>query len=341
MLKQVFKFQGSSGEMLAASLERPHSDVRGYIIFVHCFDTEKQGQVISGIARSFVRAGVGVVCLSAAIIEKTEDILRAVTAMTEMGMQPFMLAGHSLAVGTVLDAAAISDEVIKAVSLLYLPVDTDHALRQDILTHLKEVPQPVLILDEPDADGVASVTQDSTQARSFIALDNVDYRFSDHADVDYVAGIMSVWGQRYLPEVAVLPAEAGVPGVSAAETGMGAFQLEMQSGKHYFLADEPLSFGGNDTGPAPYDFLAAGLAACTVMTLRMYATQKEHNLYRASAFVACKKKPDGSGHIFERTIALEGELDDAQRARFIDIADLCPVHKTLANGAEIVTRLKE
>jgi putative redox protein len=133
-------------------------------------------------------------------------------------------------------------------------------------------------------------------------------------------------------------------------TGKRGFQTEIIAGGHRLLADEPLSLGGSDTGPNPYDYLVASLGACTSMTLRMYADRKQwplesvtvrlrHRKLHAEDCRECETET-GMVDVIEREIELEGDLDEGQRERFIEIADRCPVHKTLHSKIEVTTRLK-
>ncbi len=138
-------------------------------------------------------------------------------------------------------------------------------------------------------------------------------------------------------------------GEVVARTGVDGFATEVRAGNHAFLADEPISVGGTDKGPTPYDLLAAALATCTTMTLRMYAAHKKldfesatvrvsHNRVHADDCVDCEQR-DGQIHEFTRELLLEGDLTEAQRERMLEIADRCPVHKTLHNEIKVRTRL--
>lgn len=126
--------------------------------------------------------------------------------------------------------------------------------------------------------------------------------------------------------------------VTVAETGVGKFQVEVLAGGATFLADEPVEAGGLDSGPNPYDLLASALGACTAMTLRLYAGRKDWPLARTTVRVLHTRTPQGRDR-FAREITLEGPLDDDQRRRLIEIAERCPVHRTLENGSDIITVL--
>jgi len=144
-------------------------------------------------------------------------------------------------------------------------------------------------------------------------------------------------------------ADAGPRPVVVTETGASTFQQDVAIGPHQMLADEPVAAGGRDSGPGPYEFLLAGLGACTAMTLRLYAERKKLALRRVSVTLRhakihatdcadCETK-DGMLDRIDRVIALDGDLDDAQRARLLEIADKCPVHRTLTSEIDIRTAL--
>ena len=186
--------------------------------------------------------------------------------------------------------------------------------------------------------------------KSFISLDTADHLLTDRSDAAYAAEVIEAWAARYLPaeESGSEPGEThGF--VNVTETGNGKFQQRVVSGRHELLADEPEAMGGSDTGPSPYDFLAIALGACTSMTLRLYAARKKLDLEGVSVKVAhdkehledcedCEQK-NAKVDVFTREIAVSGSLSDADRKRLLEIADLCPVHKTLSQKSRIVTQL--
>lgn len=204
-------------------------------------------------------------------------------------------------------------------------------------------------------ENAASIFTAAKHPKSFISLDDADHLLSRRSDAVYVADVLSAWASRFISESEdelVLPYPGPTDQVSVAETRGGKFQAEVVSGNHRFLADEPASFGGLDSGPSPYDLLSAALGACTSMTLRMYADHKKVGLERVSVHIRhnkvhaedctdCGEGREGKIDRFERELVLDGDLDAEARTRLMDIADKCPVHKTLENEAVIITRLKD
>jgi putative redox protein len=149
---------------------------------------------------------------------------------------------------------------------------------------------------------------------------------------------------------------SGIPttGALIRETGQGTYQNSVTVGRHRLIADEPVVAGGHDSGPNPYDYLSVALGACTSMTLRAYANYKNLALGRISVIVRHRKTPaehcadcgavaegrEGKIDRFERVISVEGELDAALRAKLLELAGKCPVHRTLEMGAAVVTTLE-
>lgn len=187
--------------------------------------------------------------------------------------------------------------------------------------------------------------------KSFVSLDDADHLMHNADDAIYVSSVIAAWAESYIdtPELEDLidaPGEAGE--VVVRETGKGKFQQHINvGGRHYLIADEPEAYGGLDTGPSPYDLLLAGLGACTTMTLRMYAERKglaldqvmvrlNHEKIHAEDCHECETK-NGKVDVIEREVVMMGDLDDATRARLLEIADKCPVHKTLHSEIKIVT----
>ena len=197
-------------------------------------------------------------------------------------------------------------------------------------------------------DNASQIFLAAKHPKSFVSLDDADHLLSRKSDSVYVADVIAAWADRYLDRpasVAEAKSEEGV--VVVRETGAGMFQQEIMSGPHRFLADEPVKVGGQDTGPGPYDLLLAGLGACTSMTLRLYAERKDlsldrvtvrltHDKIHAEDCAECETKA-GTIDRIDRKIMLEGELSADDRKRLMEIADKCPVHRTLKSEIDIRT----
>lgn len=208
-------------------------------------------------------------------------------------------------------------------------------------------------LDEyVDIDNAAQIFKAARHPKSFITLDSADHLLTDSRDAEYAAGVIAAWAVRYIiSEHEGGPGERTVPErreVLVRETGNG-LTSEIYTGGHHLVADEPEPAGGNDLGPDPYQYLLAALGACTVMTLRLYARRKtlplesvvvtlRHEKVYAEDCRDCDSRERRLDRI-ERVIELKGGLDEAQRRRLLEIADRCPVHRTLESKVHIDSRL--
>ncbi|HVJ53023.1 MAG TPA: alpha/beta fold hydrolase [Aliidongia sp.] len=219
--------------------------------------------------------------------------------------------------------------------------------RQDQATRIAHLGKPLLIMHGPldDTVGIDNATgifMAAKHPKSFVSLDHADHLLTRRADVDFVVAVMTSWAARYLPTVAETREQGQEGDVVAEETGAGRFQTAIRAGGIRLLADEPQSAGGLGSGPTPYDLVSAGLAACTTMTLRMYAERKGWPVERIQTAVGHMKQPDATpADLFTRMIDIEGTLDETQRARMLEIANHCPVHRTLERGARVESKLAE
>ncbi|MEO0692021.1 MAG: bifunctional alpha/beta hydrolase/OsmC family protein, partial [Pseudomonadota bacterium] len=221
---------------------------------------------------------------------------------------------------------------------------------------IRDLKRALLVLHAPrDAVvGIENATQIFVQAKhpkSFVTLDDADHLITRGEDAEYAAEVIAAWVGRYLdlrPPAPPIGAPEGVVRVSEADAE--GFLQDVNAGPHHHaLADEPLAYGGTNKGMSPYGFLAAGLGACTSMTVRMYARRKGWPLNHIWVDVTHDKvhaqDADNGGmkkvDTFRREIHLAGALDDDQRARLLEIADKCPVHRTLEQTSHIETLLAE
>lgn len=218
----------------------------------------------------------------------------------------------------------------------------------DVETCIASLRRPVLIMHSPlddvvGLDHASRLFLASKHPKSFISLDKGDHLLSDVEDANYAAAMVAAWASRFLPLLMTdLPQIEVAEGVVATETLAGKFQLNIRSGDHALLADEPASVGGLGTGLSPFELVSAGLAACTVMTMRLYADRKGFPLERASTTVRHEKIKDMMPpDRFTRTVVLEGPLTADQRASILEIADRCPVDLTLVRGSDVQTELSD
>ncbi|KQB98290.1 osmotically inducible protein C [Loktanella sp. 1ANDIMAR09] len=184
--------------------------------------------------------------------------------------------------------------------------------------------------------------------KSFVTLDSADHLITQAADAEYAADVIAVWAKHYLHLPEPAPQDAAPEGMlRVSEADANGFLQDIQSGPHHLLADEPAKHGGSNKGLSPYGLVAAGLGACTSMTIRMYARRKGWPLTGVSVDISHAKEhaadaadpADRKVDHFERTIRLEGDLSEEQRTKLLEIADKCPVHRTLERSSTITTHL--
>jgi uncharacterized OsmC-like protein/pimeloyl-ACP methyl ester carboxylesterase len=232
----------------------------------------------------------------------------------------------------------------------------DDIAEHGLMAHIAGLHKALLVMHAPTDDTVSidnatRIFVAAKHPKSFVSLADADHLLTDRRDAVYVADVIAAWAARYLDASA--SAETADDGeaprqVVVRETRNGKFQQTVTVGPHQLLADEPVAAGGDDTGLGPYDFLLAGLGACTSMTMRLYADRKSlplerttvtlsHSKIHAEDCAECETK-EGMLDQIDMVIAMEGALDAEQRKRLMEIADKCPVHRTLTSEIRIVTR---
>lgn len=317
------------------------------------------------------------------------DLLSAVDWLQKEYRAPEILFGHSLGGTAVLQAAskipsalavatigspadpehvtqmltgaeaALARDGVAEVQLGGRPFRIRKAFVDDLAIHdlpatIASLRKALLVMHAPlddivEIDNASELFSAANHPKSFVSLDRADHLLSRNADSRYAGEVLAAWAGGYLPDSAEKTGLNATSGEVVARTGAGGFATEVRAGHHAFLADEPVSVGGTDKGPTPYDLLAAALATCTTMTLRMYAAHKKIDFESATVRVShgrvhaedcsdCEQR-DGQIHEFTRELLLEGDLTQAQRRRMLEIADRCPVHKTLHNEIRVRTRL--
>ncbi len=234
----------------------------------------------------------------------------------------------------------------------------DDVAKSQIDPALKAMKAALLILHAPrdmtvSIDNAAEIFTAAHHPKSFVTLDGADHLITRATDAEYAADVIATWSARYLDLRRPAPPPGAPEGVvRVSESDPAGFLQDVNSGpSHHALADEPLAYGGSNRGMSPYQFLAAGLGACTSMTIRMYARRKNwplehvcvdvtHDKVHAQDCETCEASVSKIDK-FTRIVHLSGALDAEQRARLLAIADKCPVHRTLSAANQIETRLAD
>lgn len=316
-----------------------------------------------------------------------DDLVVAASYLKENYMAPTLLIGHSLGGAAVIFAAAKIPSV-KAVTVINSPSNPAHVrnllessaseimqsgkavinlgginftIKKQFLDDLENKPltelvhdfeKALLILHTPQ-DAVVSIKnaeeifKAARHPKSFVSLDGADHLLSKKEDSQYAGNIISVWASRYVD----IPKEEEIISqkeVAASLDSEDKFTTYMRLGDHNLIADEPTVFGGNNFGPSPYQYISAALAACTAMTIQMYARRKKWDVLNVTVHVDhsqehavdCKNCEDDSAKMdtLLRDISFEGSLSEEQRSRLLEIADKCPVHRTLSSRMQIITK---
>ncbi|MBK1668316.1 osmotically inducible protein C [Rhodovibrio sodomensis] len=232
----------------------------------------------------------------------------------------------------------------------------DDIAEQTLHDDLADLKKALLVFHAPrdevvGIDNASAIFTAAKHPKSFVSLDDADHLLSRKSDAVYVARTLAAWAERYLDPAAGAgdraapdPAEGTVV---VQETGAGNYQNAVRAGRHRLLADEPRAVGGIDSGPSPYDFLLTALGACTSMTLRMYADRKQLPLQRVTVRLSHEKvhaedskAENGKVDLLTRHIAVEGALSADQRQRLLEIADRCPVHRTLTGDLRVRSEIE-
>ncbi len=321
------------------------------------------------------------------------DLAAAGQDLIERFSGPILLIGHSLGGAAVLAAAdELGRDNVAAIATIGAPSDVPHVLHNidgdleqireegqgtvkiggreftlgrefiekventDLLAEVERLRKPLMFLHAPTDEIVGiehagALFQAAKHPKSFVSLEGADHLLLREEDAHFVASVIAGWGHRYLPLRDDWPMpEEGI----VACTGHGKFGTEVHTTSHRFIADEPKSYGGDDTGPTPYDLLNAALGTCTAMTMKMYADRKEWPLEKVDVAVTHERKhAEKCDHVeameegrqiqaLNRRIAIRGDkLNEEQRAKLLEIADKCPVHRTLEGELHVHTQMDD
>jgi putative redox protein len=227
---------------------------------------------------------------------------------------------------------------------------------QDLEKAISHLHKPLLVLHAPrdeivGIDNARRIFDAALHPKSFISLDGADHLLTRHEDAAFVAEVVSAWVSRYAPVRRHEGDASGADGIRVRATGEGRFQHIVTAGRHRLFSDEPEGYGGLGSGPSPYDYLALALGACTSMTVRMYAERKgwqlppftvqvTHDKVHAEDCGGCAAGADGKIDQFIRRITFEGHLDEEVKAKVLDIAGKCPVHRTLEAQSAVATSVE-
>lgn len=317
-----------------------------------------------------------------------EDLLEAAKYLEEHYAAPTLIIGHSLG-GAAVILAAQKISSIRAIATIAAPsnpLHVKHIFKDNIETikdkgiaevniggrsftiknqfledlksqsfqeTLKNSGKSILILHSPQDQVVEIKNAEEIyiavrHPKSFVSLDGADHLLSNPKDATYTGEIIGKWSKRYLEMPGAIALETEKEVVASLDSADG-FTTQLKVGSHYITADEPVSYGGNNFGPSPYELVSAGLSACTAMTIQMYAKRKKwplenvevHTSYQKLHADDCQNCDSSEAKIdtFQRAIKLTGSLDDKQIARIMEIADKCPVHRTLKSEIKIDTTL--
>lgn len=319
-----------------------------------------------------------------------DDLVEAASFLEKNYMAPTLIIGHSLG-GAASIFAASKIKSIKAVAVINSPSHPSHVLHilkdsaheitkngkakvnlggvdftikkqflddlenKSLIDVVSSFKKALIILHSPQdttvgIENAEEIYKAAHHPKSFVSLDGADHLLSKKEDSRYVGEVIAGWASRYV-EIPLTEEIKSSSKVAASLEGDDKFTTHLKLGDHYFIADEPLDFGGNNFGPSPYEFLSAGLAACTVMTIQMYARRKKwqidnvtcHVNYSKEHALDCENCEEDSAKIdtFIREFKLKGNLSEEQKKKLLEIADKCPVHKTLKTDTQVKTRLIE
>jgi len=360
-IKKV-SFKNKNGDLLVARMELPiDREPISYALFAHCFTCNKNLGAVRNISKALTLSGFAVLRFDFTGLGESEgdfadtnfssnveDLLDAAKFMENEYSAPSLIIGHSLGGAAAIFAGNII-ESIQAIATIGAPSSPDHVqhlfgsnvekikkegtvtmdiggrpftIKKQFLEDISDKNMPNIVKKLGKALLIMHSPQDST-----VGIKNASdlYSYASHPK-----SFVSLDGADHLLTAQVM----------VKLDGQG-FTTDIKAGKHIFRADEPISVGGNDFGPAPYDFLLSSLGSCTAMTLRMYADRKKWDLQEVEVHLNFTSDTDPNTKektsTIHKTITIEGDLDEAQKNRLIEISERCPVHKTLMGTINIQT----
>jgi uncharacterized OsmC-like protein/fermentation-respiration switch protein FrsA (DUF1100 family) len=232
----------------------------------------------------------------------------------------------------------------------------DDVRSQSVRDGIRGLRKALLVMHSPvdqivPVEEAANIYRSALHPKSYVSLDDADHLLSRAEDSRYAGHVLAAWASRFIhdPDDEVEPADYHTGHVVVSGRPEDIFRVSINADGHRLQGDEPEKYGGTDSGPSPYDLLSAALASCTVMTLNMYARRKrlplesvrvdvQHGKIHAEDCLDCESEK-GKIDRFVRMIHLQGDLTAEQRQRMLEIADRCPVHRTLHGEIDILSRL--
>ncbi len=381
MPRQRSTLSASPERSVNAWLELPPGEPVAGVLLAHCLPADNPALAL--ISASFADRGCAVLtidCMAAGEMQAGLSPPELTAAARDFASRhgPLLLIGHSwggvLALACAADlpqvqalvtvgtpagsrgfarrATVADNRVAIGAQTMALPDDAGELAWAKLQERVEHLRRPLLILHAPldnvaDISSAAQIFSAAKHPKSFVSLDSADHLLARPGEAQHAADVICGWAGRYLRRDEA-PAEHHTE-VVVAEAGSGKYRQHVKAGGHRGLADEPLSAGGSDAGPSPYELLLSALGACTAMTVRMYADLKKlplrhvsvqlrHDKIHAEACQHCETR-EGKIDRIERIVTLEGDLTEEQRSRMLEIANKCPVHRTLHSEVWVPTSL--
>ncbi|MEM7052550.1 MAG: bifunctional alpha/beta hydrolase/OsmC family protein [Acidobacteriota bacterium] len=292
----------------------------------------------------------------AAVLAAAREFPQAVAVATIGAPSETRHLLDTLGVGAATDDGAAREvQLGGAQSFRVSPSFVEDVSQDHLRGAIEELDKALLVLHSPidrivGVEHARRIFEAARHPKSFVSLDDADHLLRREADARYAGEVLAAWAARFVDRVEA-PEESVSEGQVEIRGGARGYTTEVLARQHRLVADEPRSVGGDDLGPTPYDLLLAALGTCTAMTLRMYADRKkwplegvrvllDHGKIHARDCEDCQTTSGKIDHI-DRRLEVQGPLDDGQRQRLLEIADRCPVHRTLEGEIHISTRALE
>jgi len=378
MKSSKIAFTNSKGITLSGRLDMPlNQDPHNFAIFAHCFTCTKDFSAVRNVSKALASEGFGVLRFDFTGLgdsdgdfadtnfsSNVEDLVQAAEFLAKEYKAPSLLVGHSLG-GAAAIFAASEIPTIEALATIGAPSNPVQVRKQfgnqadkiekDGAGKVSLAGSKALLIFHSPQDATVSIKNAeeiyhaAKHPKSFVTLDGSEHLLIDKKNAAYVGKVISGWAARYIdvPQEEVIKTTHNVV---ASLDGEDGFTTLMKMGTHYSKADEPIRVGGNNYGPTPYELLAGSLSACTAITLQMYAKRKGweienvevHTSYSRDYAADCEDCENSDANridTFNKEIKFSGDLGEKQLKRLLQIADKCPVHKTLHSETQVITKL--